>query len=344
MPNYSTVERYIESIKKHKDFFGSISTDQEKEIMDIFNKTKGTKNFIKFRNKVIQFLNYGVSDKFYWRCVEINKKPNSVTLENMKLKYGDIEGNRRWLEYCNKQAETNSFEYKSEKFGWSREQFEAYNKSRSCTLKNFIERHGEDVGMEKWNEYCERQRYTNTLEYFVDREGDRETGILAWEEYNRSKGNGQNIFYIMEKYNITFAEAEEKLTRMSCNFVSDMEKEFVEELEKKVGDIYFTHKTRQMCLWNKIVNRPAFYDVACAKRKKIIEFNGDYWHANPEVYESDEMVGKGELSLARDIWEYDAKKIQNARDRGYDILVIWENEWLADKNAVIDKCVNFWNG
>lgn len=54
----------------------------------------------------------------------------AVTLENMIRKYGDIEGEIRWQEYKDKQAYTNSFEYKEEKYGWTMDEWENYNKSR----------------------------------------------------------------------------------------------------------------------------------------------------------------------------------------------------------------------
>ena len=45
------------------------------------------------------------------------------TLENMIRKYGDVEGEIRWQEYKDKQAYTNSFEYKKEKYELFRNKF-----------------------------------------------------------------------------------------------------------------------------------------------------------------------------------------------------------------------------
>lgn len=58
------------------------------------------------------------------------KKLMSCTKENMIRRYGREEGLMRWESYINKQAETNTFEYKQRVYGWTREQFDEYNKSR----------------------------------------------------------------------------------------------------------------------------------------------------------------------------------------------------------------------
>jgi len=83
-----------------------------------------------------------------------NKK-SVPTLENMIRKYGKDEGEKRWDIYRQKQAYTNSFEYKQEKYGWTLEEWESYNKSRgSLGEKNgnygtsyyevWVEKYGKD--------------------------------------------------------------------------------------------------------------------------------------------------------------------------------------------------------
>ncbi len=83
-----------------------------------------------------------------------NKK-SVPTLENMILKYGNYEGAKRWEIYRQKQAYTNSFEYKREKYGWSLEDWKNYNKSRgvigekngnygSSYYEVWVEKYGKD--------------------------------------------------------------------------------------------------------------------------------------------------------------------------------------------------------
>lgn len=118
--------------------------------------------------------------------VELAKTNQSLTIEKMINKYGEEEGTRKWDEYCQKQAYTNSFEYKKEKHGMTADEYDKYNKSRSNTIENFIKRYGEEEGTRKWNEYIEKERYSNSLEYFITTYGEEE-GIKIFNNLNESK-------------------------------------------------------------------------------------------------------------------------------------------------------------
>lgn len=73
--------------------------------------------------------------------------------------------------------------------------------------------------------------------------------------------------------------------------------------------------------------------------QKIIEFNGDYWHANPSKFKEDSIMIRGKL--AKEIWVKDKEKIDFAKSLGYEILVIWESEYKQYKQQTINKCLNF---
>ena len=74
--------------------------------------------------------------------------------------------------------------------------------------------------------------------------------------------------------------------------------------------------------------------------KKIIEYNGDYWHANPKIYSSDMMVRK---KMARDIWEHDTAKIEDLMCAGFQVLTIWEHDYINSPDVVIKQCKDFLN-
>lgn len=84
------------------------------------------------------------------------------------------------------------------------------------------------------------------------------------------------------------------------------------------------------------------YMIDCIhiEKKKIIEFYGDYWHANPKKFNSSKKVHK---KIAKDIWTKDNKKIEDLQALGYEILVIWESEYKANKEETISKCIQFLN-
>ena len=44
---------------------------------------------------------------------------------------------------------------------------------------------------------------------------------------------------------------------------------------------------------------------------------------------------------AKDIWEYDKMKKDLIEKRGYELLVVWENEYNKNKKQTIEKCVKW---
>ena len=73
---------------------------------------------------------------------------------------------------------------------------------------------------------------------------------------------------------------------------------------------------------------------------KLIEFNGDYWHANPIFYGPKSFI-KAKNKKAEEIWEYDKIKIQTANDQGYKVLIIWEHDYNNNKEETLKKCIDF---
>lgn len=262
-------------------------------------------------------------------------KRASVTKRGLMGKYGEEEGLIRWESYCNRQAITNTFEYKQKKYGWTKEQFDEYNKSRAVTVENMVNRHGEEEGLRQWMEYCNRQAYTNTLDYFIEREGSEEKGLAFYNSLNIEKMKAMDPAWIMERYNVDMDGALEILSsRYTPSFVSEGEKYFIDLLEKELGEqIKYTYKTKQYCVWSHELDAPLFYDAVCSKRKKAIEYNGDYWHANPLLYESSVVI-KQTGRTAKEIWDRDQIKIKALTDRGYEVKIIWESEFLENENII----------
>ena len=245
-----------------------------------------------------------------------------VTVESLTALYGKKEGLERFEKYCNKQSETNTFEYKMKKYGWTQEQFDEYNKSRAVTLEHLIQRHGEEKGNKIWLNYCEQQGYTNKLEYFIEREGSYEKGLSVYNEICKEKG-----------------KASKSGTNNSC--VSIIEKEFIDNFENIINEkIEYCYKTNQYWLWSEFTNSYMFYDMVDTKRKKVIEFNGDFWHANPELYEKNDGIFS---KTAENIWEYDKRKKQEMADRGYDVRIVWEGEYKKNKEKVLNELKGWWN-
>lgn len=77
--------------------------------------------------------------------------------------------------------------------------------------------------------------------------------------------------------------------------------------------------------------------------KVIIEYFGDYWHANPSKYPSDYIIERTK-KIASDIWDFDNKRIEMLKSGGYDVIVVWESDYKRDKTDVIRKIIKYVEG
>lgn len=68
-------------------------------------------------------------------------------------------------------------------------------------------------------------------------------------------------------------------------------------------------------------------DELHAEKRIIVEFNGDYAHANPKTYASDDVIRlPGQRYTAAEKWASDARKRTMLEQAGYKILTIWESD------------------
>ena len=95
---------------------------------------------------------------------------------------------------------------------------------------------------------------------------------------------------------------------------------------------------KQFEIFVKGLHRRFIYDLKY--KNKIIEFNGDYWHCNPETYDADYFNTQLQMT-AKEKWEFDKVKESIAVLNGYTILVVWESEYRKDPEAVMQKCISF---
>ena len=106
-------------------------------------------------------------------------------------------------------------------------------------------------------------------------------------------------------------------------------------------NIFFATKNQEVKL-NDMNDTMYLYDFVDKKNKKIIEYNGDLYHANPELFESSDHPHPFKKQLtAEQIWLKDEDKLSLANEKGFEVLVICDNEYKKNKEEVIKKCCNF---
>lgn len=259
------------------------------------------------------------------------------TLENCIRKHGEEKGREVFEEYKRKQAYTNSFEYKQEKYGWTKEEYDDYNRSRAVTLENLIKKHGEEEGRVIWDNYCKRQSETSSNEYIKDKFGEYESETIWLLKCGKIEG-------FIRRY------GEEEGVKRFNDFIRSVSDSF-ENTNK------YHQSKRGLCFFNKIVERlnelgynyTYYYgDNELRKYSHIdnvlysldffipelnidIEFNGDYWHCNPDIYDR-KWFHPIKKQYAEDIWKYDENRSKSLKEEyDIDVISVWEKSVYLDK-------------
>lgn len=260
--------------------------------------------------------------------------------------YGKIEGLKKWDSYRKKQAETNTFKYKNEKYGMSEHEFKQYNLNRAVTVDNMINRYGEELGIKKWKEYCKLQSYVGTsLGYFIDKYGD-DIGKLEYDRVCKDKAitleNMIRVHGVTEghrRYNSWMQDRPNNYSKVSELLFDDIYKNY------KDNNVYYPaiREGKEYCVYNTEKGVVYFYDYVDLSLRKCIEFNGDIFHGNPLLYgPMDTPNFRNRTQTCSDMWKYDAEKITwLKKSRGIETLVVWEKDYKENPDMVYKRCLEF---
>lgn len=338
-----------------------------------FGDLQGTKMWKEKTKKTIPSLDnklrkYGEEGIKKWD--EYREGQKSIGIENMIAKYGEKKGKEKWGAYLNKWKK--SIE---EKGGWDNgltlellqnkhgieKGFEVWKKKSDkqkerFSEKYYVKKYGEDIGIRKWKEYCLKMD-KKSLNYFVDRYGN-EKG----KKYYEISCNKNSFSQSVEGYKIKFGNIEgekrhklktiiniKKLIDLSCRGYSKVSQRLFWEIYEHI-DI----SEKKNCRFAELNEEETFYifdniiksiSVDFKLNKKIIEFFGDFWHANPKIFKDDDEVKMfhGVIKKAKDIREKDRKRIEILKNLGYEVLIVWEKDYNKTKQEVINRCLKFLN-
>jgi len=202
---------------------------------------------------------------------------------------------------------------------------------------------------------CDKKSYTNRLDYWYNK------GFC--EEDAKQKLKGRQLTFTLEicidkygeeKGKEIFTNRQEKWQK-SLNENGNLKHGFSKASQilfysilkyydfENMKEIYFATKNEEYRL-NKKEGGVWIYDFVDLKNKKIIEYNGDQYHANPELYEANDYPHPFRKKLtAQEIWDKDERKRNAANEKGFSILTIWDSEYRRYKDETIEKCKIYLN-
>lgn len=253
------------------------------------------------------------------RCIEFwIKKGYNEEEANQKLKTQQkniaIKGNIKKQEKLKQDPKiynginTNQLEFWIKK-GYTEKESKVKVTERQTTfsLSICIEKHGVEEGTKIWQ--TRQDKWQSNLNSKTDKE-KLEINLKKMANYSGYSKISQELFWkVLENFN-------------ENNVI-------FQELSKK-----------EIVIYNKDTKSIYKLDYVDFTNKKVIEFNGDYWHCNPQLY-NETYYHQVKKKYSKDIWEYDNAKNNYIKNKGYDLLIIWESDYRADKTKVINECINF---
>lgn len=166
---------------------------------------------------------------------------------------------------------------------------------------------------------------------------------------NKSRGRKKEQViekFGMERYLEILAVRKAGLTfTPPTNQYSKISKKLFDELSVLNPDRKFYYADEEWFVRNTKYAKIGYsLDFFCPATNKIIEFNGDFYHANPDKFLPESRINKfGVIHTAAEIWERDSQRMEVLKELGYTILVIWEHEYMNFHEQTIQKCNTFLN-
>lgn len=275
---------------------------------------------------------YDISDEDFLKT----RKAYGVTKEKFITKYGKEEGLKKWKTYCDIQAETNTFEYKSRVYGMTEKEFNEFNLNRAVTKKNLILKHGEEEGLKMWNDYIQKQKLTKSWNYMVEHFGEEKA-----RQINASKAITE------QNYIARYGEIEGKkrfikvLTDAKCGFSKESQALFkkIDQFLCNKYETFYASKNYEYPIIGKDYNYKLDYYIP--ELKICIEYNGSCFHGESRIYKDTDYCNPFDKThTALDIRKNDEIRYINLKKyHNIKTVVIWELDY-KDKNFDLETFVN----
>lgn len=83
-------------------------------------------------------------------------------------------------------------------------------------------------------------------------------------------------------------------------------------------------------------------DYVNHEKKIVVEFFGDFWHHNPRKYPKD-WQNPFTKRTSDYVYERDNRKINELKNHGYSVIIVWEHDWRNNKEQEVQKITNAFN-
>jgi hypothetical protein len=197
----------------------------------------------------------------------------------------------------------------------------------------------ENKSEEEWNRIRKQSKQTNIqlygVEFYMNRESTEKTCL---EKYGGISPLSSKIIH--EK------GMKKKLENKSyACFYSKISQELFWKIYELLPNelkqyTYFAELNNEFGKFDNEYKKYYFYDFIISNKKICIEFNGDYFHANPKLYKENDKPNPHNKNLtSKDIWDKDKIKNDFIKNCGYALFIVWESDYINDKELQIKNLI-----
>lgn len=269
---------------------------------------------------------YGYEDAFR----RLSKR--GCSLENFISRHGKEQGQKQWDEYCEKRART-----------YAQGRLEGRYASRD--LAWFQSKYGEKKGYDIWDKKRRQQAYKVSKQYYIDQYGAEKGEKLCRlakardldfyiRKYGEDEGNRRHLERTLRMA---------KVLRNRKSF-SSWSIKICETLKKEIPDLFYFGSNEliwqlpekfQDLLGQRCICPDLFY------RGKVIEFHGDVFHGNPELFQLSDQPHPFNNLTTNELHARDRLRAEYYQSKGYQVLEVWEKSFITDPEETVNLCLTF---
>ena len=173
----------------------------------------------------------------------------------------------------------------------------------------------------------EKQR-TFTKEKCIEKYG-KERGLEIWADRQK---RWQKKLHDSQHLHVGYSKVSQELFNL-----------ILEKYKKEQRDyVFFGEHNHEYSLMEG--KKLYIYDFTDLNQRKIIEFNGDIYHGNPEIFnETDTPNPFKPDKTCKDLWDFDNEKKKAALKNNFQELIIWEKDFRENKDKILNNCLKFLN-
>jgi hypothetical protein len=317
---------FIKNSKKSKlEKYGDECYNNSKKVSKTKrNKSKEEKELTQKRKEETWIKNYGVSNPN--KCKKVRTKIENTNLE----KYGHkcSWGNKEVKEKCLKTVKE---KYNCDDIINVFQIEEIKNKSKQTLFKKYgVDNVLKDPKFRK-DGYEKTKKLLETINNKSEEEKELISKKLSDSWNNKSEEEKEEI--ILKRYNTKKENGSWGVSKASQIFFWKLYNLLSDDNKK---ECYFYELNRECRLLS--------YFVDFKVGNKIIEFNGDKWHANPKKYNKNDCPRPlGKRIPSSEIWNNDIKRNSLLMENGYNIYEVWLSDVKKCEEKELQKCLDFIN-